>query len=299
MKVLYIGNHDQEASNDDEGAITYALSQCGHTVERLREKKGHKAYRVKDADLVLFHKWHDLPMLKNLTCKKVFWYFDLVYWPDPLLAGRNKTRMSWMQDIVPLVDLGFCTDGDWVSRDKTGKLIHLTQGADSRKTGMGIVPEAGKDIDILFTGIAGRGGRGRGDFVDEMQATYGDRFKHVSHGVHGASLRDLIARSKIVVAPDCPVTDRYWSNRVYLTLGFGGFLLHPYCEQLAQHYTDGKEIAYYRSRQELHELIAIYLHKPGADDRNTIQRQALWRAAAEHTYTHRVQQLMHTVEQRL
>lgn len=296
MKILYIGNHEQKTGNDDEGAITYALNQLGHDVQRLRETNARQFEKVEDRELVLFHKWDNIAVLQRMRAlglKCIFWYFDLVEWPDETLKKRNANRRDWMTRTIPNVDLGFCTDGDWVNKDTSGKLIRLTQGADSRIMGLG--NPAHSTPALLFTGTP-NGGVQRQSFVDEMQINYRQTF-NCTQNVHREELRNLIAASKICLAPDSPVTDHYWSNRVYNTLGFAGFLLHPYCSTLAEQYTDGDEIIYYNNRDELHKAINYYYHHQ--EDAKRIAQKGFYKTANEHTYIHRCNQLMATIQQRL
>lgn len=300
MKVLYVGRHDQVRSNQDEEAITDALSSLGHEVQRLRESMGHNAYKLANrwADVCLINKWDAPEHLMRISCRKVCWYFDLVNWPgDPSLDGRCATRMRWMERNMPYLDLLFCTDGDWVwgRNAEDGRVIHLMQGADQRVVGRG-VPN-GQRGRILLTGIGRGGGKDRLSFVEEMKAKWGKDFTHVERGAHGRELQSLIAGHDVVVAPDAPVTDRYWSNRVYLMLGYGAFLLHPYTRGIAQHYVDERELVYYRGRDDLHSKITHYLKQPG--DRWRISEAGLQRTVTEHTYRHRVEEMMRVVKERL
>jgi len=185
-RIGYVAKHDS-GGNDDEGAIHHALTVLGHDVQRLREKKGYMARKIPSVDFILFHKWHGPVALRGLTTPKVFWYFDLVEYPDTTLESRNQTRREWMRSIIPHVDLGFCTDGDWVAKDTTSKLFWLPQGADSRMTGFG-TPLEDHPPPILFTGIR-RGGIQRAGFVDEMQVNYRQSFNHIDAGLHGRSWR--------------------------------------------------------------------------------------------------------------
>lgn len=307
MRILYVARHGQGLmrSNDDEGAIAHGLRALGHTVTCVQEKEQgmRPQYLVSKAnshDLLLFHSWPAAPaveVLSRLDTPKVFWYFDLVDWPDHTVQRRTDERIAWMQAVTPLVDLGFCTDGDWVSRDTTDKLVWLPQGADERiaKPGKG-----GRTIRILFTGTESGGVRRR-SFVNEMRYTYGQLFRQHAgrYRVHGRALADIISRSRIVVAPDGPVTDNYWSNRVYLSLGFQAFMLHPYASKLATHYEDQKEIVFYRSREELHGQIAYYLQEENETERQQIQQAGYHRTMMEHTYRHRCEYLLQTVKERL
>ena len=298
MKILYVAKHGS-GGNQDEDAIAHALTTLGHEVIRIQEHKGGAA-TGESADFLLFHKWSGrmankvIPWLKM---KKVFWYFDLVdYQQDPTLRKRNLNRINWMGSTVPMVDLGFCTDGDWVRKDYSGgKLVRLLQGADGRFIGK--QNSARDPIEILFTGISKGGGVKRIGFVDDMVTRYGDKFEHISSGSYQHSLGRRITRAKIVVAPDSPVTNYYWSNRVYTSLGFGAFMLHPYCKTLLSHYEDRKEIVYYKSRKELHKLIEYYLSRP--EERERIAEAGMKRTLAEHTYKHRCEKLIQIVKERL
>jgi len=294
MRIAYVAKHDS-GGNDDEGAITYALEQLGHEVIRIQERRGHLVVNYLP-DFVLFHKWFDQDTLRKLRCPRVFWYFDLVHHRDQVLRQRCIGRIHWMNCITPLVDLGFCTDGDWVAHDHSGKLVHLPQGADARIIGQACINPTTPTGTILFTGIRS-GGRTRTTFVDEMRYSYRDRFIHITNGAYRLSLASAIASSDIVVAPDGPVTNLYWSNRVYMALGFGAFMLHPYCSKLTEHYEHFKEIVYYETRIELHDLIDRFTSVPLV--RQAIAKDALDRTAKEHTYTHRCQQLIEVVKERL
>ncbi len=293
MKILYVGKHNS-GGNDDEGAVAFALESLGHTVIRIPENQGHTTHQY-SGDLLLFHKWYDTTELKKLKIPKVFWYFDLVDFPDPSLNSRNCGRVAWMTVMMPYVNLGFCTDGDWAVKYPK-KLVTLRQGADSRFMGRGI-GDRWSPAPILFPGIK-NGGIARSGHVHHLSEKFGDRFQRVE-GVHGRDLANLIASSSIVVAPDGPITDRYWSNRVYLTLGFGAFLLHPYCLELAKEYEDGTDLVFYRSREDLDEKIEHYLNPDQAEERDRISSNGMKKTLEKYTYIKRCEQLMKVVQERL
>lgn len=295
MKILYLAKHGKIGNtNDDEGAITYALEQLGHEVEVMQERGVPTIDRWPAADFLLFHHWYDLKSIQKIRIPKVFWYFDLVEFPDNTLKRRNHTRASWMRHTIPLIDLGFCTDGDWVTQDKSGKLVRLMQGADSRVTGPGTHPR--ETPPILFAGTHRTGGTARSSFVQEMSGRYGSDF-NVVRRVHGRNLANLIAGTSIVVAPDSPITDNYYSNRIYITLGFEGFILHPYSESLAEHYVTDVEIALYKNREDLYCKIGYYLGQP--HQRTQIAHAGYLRTMENHTYKHRCAELIRIVQERL
>lgn len=294
LRIGYIARHDQANSADDEGAITHALQALGHRVERLRERRIHVARRM-ECDFTLLHHCHDYEAIGRIPGPKVAWTFDLFDYPDPLLRPRNRERLRWLRELTRVVDLVFATDGDAVAADRTGKMVWLPQGADERVTGPGT--PGSEVVPLLFTGMLRGGGTQRIEFVHEMTARYGAMFRHVEHGVYGRALADLIAAAQIVLAPSGPVTDRYWSNRVFNVLGYGGFLLHPYSEGLAARYTGGEEIVYYHDMDDLHAKIRHYMERP--EERRRIAAAGLARTLAENLYRHRCAELVRVVQERL
>jgi hypothetical protein len=143
-----------------------------------------------------------------------------------------------MAGVLPSVEMGFCTDGDWVLRvnDETpGKCYWLPQGADGR-----VCRETPRypdqTVDVLFTGTHLPAASRRYEFVQQMVRRYGRRFVHVRGGLYGDALGEAYRRARVVVAPDSPVTDRYWSNRVYNVLGRGGYVLHKHSVGLVNQY---------------------------------------------------------------
>jgi hypothetical protein len=295
MDVLYIANFDA-GGNCDEDAIAFALRSLGHRVHPVREKVVGRVHEFPRAELLLFHKFADVGLIRSLKMAKAFWFFDLVSFPDRTLEGRCASRRQWMANIIPHVDIGFLTDGDFVDHDATGKLVHLTQGVDERQAAA--TASKGDQTPLLFTGIGRGGGVQRESFVKEMANRYGSRFVHVERGVHGEELRKLIAETAIVVAPDSPVTDRYCSNRVYNALGMGAFLLHPWCESLWRQYGAGEGgLVFYRDRAELHRLIALYAEQP--DKRHALAEVSRAWTLRHHCYRHRVAELIRVVRERM
>lgn len=291
MRIGYVAKHDS-GGNEDENAISYALEQLGHSVTKLREFRGQMAYRL-DCDFVLFHHWNDPESLSRVKVPKCFWNFDLVTYPDPTLAERNARRVRWMSDTIPLVDVGFCTDGDWVKENRSGKLVWLTQGADERVVGKGAshinMPP------VLFTGTYKGGGQGREAFVRHLQTRWQGKCS-VINGIHGRSLANLIASSQVCVAPNHPATDDYWSNRVYLTAGFGGCLLHPRCKTLESQYINEEEILLFNGLDDFDIKLNSLLDDPQVCTK--FGERAYQRTIKEHLYRHRIEKLVQTMKER-
>ncbi len=297
MKILYLARHDQMNSSDDEGAIAHALELLGHTVIKIHESHGRRVVLKVKADLCLFHKFSEVDTLVRLKMPKVFYYFDLVQYPDETLEPRNRNRRDWMARVIPHVNLGFLTDGDWVAKDTSGKLVWLNQGVDVRVTGPGASPTMPRGQEpLLFTGIVKGAGEERNKFVQTIKKEW-PSIRCVERGLYQRNLADAIASTQIVLAPSGPATDHYWSNRVYNVLGFQGFLLHPYCAGLAKQYLDGHDLLFYQNHDDLHDKIEWYLERPEACQK--IARAGYIRTMAAHTYVHRCSRLLEIVKERL
>lgn len=297
MKVVYVAKHFSGGA-DDEGAIAHAFTVLGHEVTLVHEEEVDSPGKVPDGDLALFHHWMHPEYLENFPGVNAFWNFDLVEFPSDLtLHDRWEYRRERVRRAMEVSDVGFMTDGDWVSKDVTGKLHFLPQGADERVVGRGNFSQD-QNFELLFTGMTSGAGAGRESWMREVSQWYGPRLVHARKGVYREQLRDWTAHAKIVLCPDAPVTDRYWSNRVWNAAGFGAFVLHPYCEGLNEYYTPDA-IPAYVSREGLRQLIEYYLDPAQAEYRRNTSERALLETREKNLYRHRVQELLGKVAGRI
>lgn len=328
VRILYVAKHG-EHDNQDEMAIAHALGVLGHEVVRVHEMRRHRRHNagvfdelppsapLSSYDFCLFHKWETVSEIQEVAAVMpcAFWYFDLISNDDdPTLRERMARRRRWFDDVIPHCVTAFLTDGDWVNRwngrrvredhrvggefrPGDGKMIHwLMQGADERNVGYG-VPRFTSTPEILFTGTRYHGTK-RAEHIDRLQTRYGSRFGVVGENQrqsprrHGRELADLFASCKVVVAPDGPCTDRYWSNRVYLTAGFGGYLIHPLCKGLEPHYNTA-ELRQYRDRDELERMIDYALEC--SSEIPTMRMFGLHATQQRNLYRHRCEVLVNTM----
>ena len=87
----------------------------------------------------------------------------------------------------------------------------------------------------------------------------------------------------------------YWSNRVYVTTGYAGCVLHPYCVGMDLEFEPDKEIVLYGSYDELLEK-ANALHKDNELCRH-IAENAYIRSRSEHTYKNRTKKILDALKQ--
>lgn len=302
MKIAYIGNHNQTNSADDEGAIAHALTELGHKVELFSEKVSFPALVRSFPDMILFHKWNDSSLLHRINCIKVSWYFDLFQEDEPVLSNRNLSRKNWLLDTLPNVHALFCTDGDMVLSYKdaySSKLHYLTQGVDSRLalskkviSNVQNYAKTNKTIDI-FIPASVRKGTKRELFINKIKERYGHRVLHISSGCYREELIDTLSSTNIVLAPNAPVRDYYYSNRVYNMLGLGSCLVHPIVWGLNHEYMLEKDYVGYNPNciDDAYKVIDRMLEE-SLETKEVLVMRGYNKTLARHTYKAKVETMM-------
>lgn len=159
-----------------------------------------------------------------------------------------------------------------------------------------------KEIDILFVGSLNMDfhGKNRYNLLSFLQETYGDRFKWVgknnSDEYRGTNLTNLIMSAKVVVG-DCVESKNVWSNRLYETIGRGGFMIHPHVEGIEEHYTNGEHFVTFKRNNftDLKEKIDFYLEN--AEERKKIISRGVKHTSEHHTLDHRLEDILDTVKE--
>lgn len=143
--------------------------------------------------------------------------------------------------------------------------------------------------------------------IAHLRDVYGRRFAHFGHGgdrpvVRGQALNDVYASAAVVIGDSCfanspphlRVRD-YWSERLPEVLGAGAFLIHPWMPGLSAHYTTGRDYVTHvpGDWDDLDAQIGAYLAAPG--ERAGIARTGRERVLREHTWRHRMADLLATV----
>jgi hypothetical protein len=186
-------------------------------------------------------------------------------------------RIAWFKNIYPQVDYFILTDWTWGKNYP--KCRELRQGIGD--------PEKGvfeqRNIDVAFVGNPyGE----RQNLVKFLEDNHGKRFK-IYERQFNRNLNNLCASIPIFVAPLFPSDDEYWSNRVYLITGSGGFLIHPRLKGLEKEW--GDNLVYYDNLEDLKEKIKYYLQHP--EERRTMKQKEYNYCVKNFTYKHRVEKL--------
>ena len=287
MKIVYFCKVKTENSDNTEDHIQFCLEKLGHQVKRIDEANWNKSdvvNEIKDADLFLFHKaginsqysfQKFLDLLSFITCKKVCWYFDKI-WSD---------REIILTTLLPFIDRLFLTDETWMRRHSYKNVEVLRQGIGIEDTSLGQFKKE-LETEIAFVGTVYGD---REEFVKKLKERYGQKVR-IFGNIFNRDLYDLMASTKIVIAPDSPGDDFYWSSRVYMILGSGGFLLHPKYEGLKEEFTHKEHLVCYNDFDDMCSKIDFYLENE--KKRKKIQQQGYEKCIKEFNYLERCKMLL-------
>lgn len=137
---------------------------------------------------------------------------------------------------------------------------------------------------------------------------WGHGFDHVSRDspIHsryngtawGLRMYRILQSSQISLNHHIDVAERYANNmRLFEATGVGTLLITDWKSNLHEMFKLAKEVVAYRSPEECVELIQYYLEHE--EERDAIARAGQHRTLREHTYYHRMQELVYLVQQYL
>lgn len=108
----------------------------------------------------------------------------------------------------------------------------------------------------------------------------------VSHDhIFPEQYRKICASAKVMLGIDLRSDfNLYFSNRTWLTLGCGGFLLTHYVPHLEEFFVNRKHLVWYHSEEECQELIRYYLDHE--EERRQIATAGFEYAHTYHTFRH-------------
>lgn len=218
--------------------------------------------------------------------------------PDSFLRGYDLILTSFPHFVPRLKALGVASD-------------YFRIGFDTRV--LELLGTVNKEVDVSFVGGISRH-HGNAVPLLEYLATntsiefygYGAktlprsspiRARH--HGeVWGMDMYRALARSRITLNRHINVAENNANNmRLYEATGVGALLITDRKDNLGELFDIGKEVVAYSTPEEAAELIRYYSDHP--DEAATIARAGQARTLREHTYRHRMEELVPTLERHL
>lgn len=335
MRIVFVGNHSVSFSSETHHAKS--LESLGHEVIRLQEAHADgeqilmEALRSDALIHVHTHGW----LTPGLPLPDVFRYLKeagiptLTYHLD-LWFGLQRQNDLEADPFYKEIGHFFSVDklmADWFNEHTSVKGHYMRAGVFDEECDMlypstlaelSIMPDGLFEVglerknDVIFVGSRGYHPEWsyRPQVVDWLAATYGDRFQHWGGDgrgvIRGEQLNQLYADTKVAVGDSlCLGFDYpyYWSDRLYETLGRGGFLIMPYIKGLEEEFlldintpkvADAELITYpFGDFEVLRYKIDYYLAHD--DERDAIRRRGHDKVVNNYTYKHRWQAILEEV----
>lgn len=318
MKIVFIGGFDR--LYDEEGKAK-SFEKLGCTVLRIKEtsfsKKDLDNIKSWEPDLIISAKY----LIKEELLKQLFsfskekgiktiaWHPDLYHFPCPV---ANELRLAMIANKHGLweADYVFTPDGcsdSYKFYERCGINHRLIRQAPYDET-VGVYSDSDisdlttkEEIPILFVGsMYDINDPFRKYMVKFLQDEYGDKFLwlgQTEHQVREERLSTLISKTKIVIGESLYFPG-YWSNRVYESIGRGGFVIHPYVPGIEEEFEDGEECVFYNrwDFQELKKKIDYYLNND--EERSIITKKGMDRVKKDHTLLNRCKEILEIVNEK-
>lgn len=309
MRIVFLGNFRVDYTSETHHCNT--LADMGHDVVRMQETDATADDVLEQAmqsDMFVWvhtHGWHTrgsmsttLKALKRMGIPSVTYHLDL--WLGLRREQDIRTDPYWDIEHFFTVDKLMA---DWLNTETAVKGHYLQAGVYNRECEM-LEPKAVIPLDVTFVGSKRYHAEWqyRPQLVQWLQDTYGDRFWHYGNDgmkiIRGRELNEVYAESKVVIGDSLCIDFKYpsyWSDRVYETLGRGGFMIHPYIQGMEQHFEDRKHLIFYDfgNWQQLKSLIDYYLTHP--EEREAIRKAGFEHVRANHTYRNRWEHIIKEV----
>lgn len=322
MKIAYIGNFEPRHSTENH--VRLSLEELGHEVIKIQENccSPHGIETVvmhEGCELVLYTRTWGLPgpemlalwqRFKDRGVKTVSYHLDLyckiarsdLYERlEPWGVTGIHNDPFWRTEYVCTVDgdpesqeffEGLGINHHWVRAGVFGRECYLED-----------LPE---EFPLIFVGSYGYHPEWpwRPYLIDWLRATYPRQFSlHPEPGkpaVRNEALNQLYAQSGVCVGDSLIPEfkhERYWSDRVYETLGRGGFLIHPFIPGMELEFTDGEDIVFFEhgNVEDLKAKIDFYLDPANRDERERIRLAGHELVKNNCTYVHRMKEILSIV----
>lgn len=301
-KIVFLGNFNVPYSSETHHATT--LESMGHEVVRLQESVSTSdviRWKASKADLFVWVHTHGWETGGSFSMAEVLDYLgecgvpSMTYHLDLWFGLRRQVDLQ-KEDAYTHIEHFFTVDNymaKWFNENTNVRGHYLPAGVFDQECYIANEPIS---RDIVFVGSRRYHAEWpyRPKLVTWLERTYKNRFEHwgpTGRGlVRGDDLNRLYASTKIVVGDTlCPnfSYESYWSDRVYETMGRGGFIIHPYIRGMEKEFEDRKHLVFYEYKNftQLKSLIDYYIEND--DERESIRLAGHNLVKEKYTYKNR------------
>jgi spore maturation protein CgeB len=310
-KITFLGNFRVSYSSETHHANT--LESLGYNVVRLQETEATSGEILRESlssDMFLWihtHNWNTpgrftmeqvLEELRDAGVKTVTYHLDLWF-------GLNRQKDLGHHPVYKNIQHFFTVDSQMAKwfNENTKVVGHYLPAGVYDKESTYVPTQIENEIIFVGSKTYHPEWKYRPKLINWLHETYPKRFKHYGRDglgvVRGQELNNLYASTKIVVGDTlCPNYNYpdYWSDRIYETLGRGGFMIHPYIPGLEREFEDKKHVVFYEYKNfaQLEGLINYYLEND--KEREAIRKEGHELVKNKYTYKNRWQAILKELE---
>lgn len=301
LRVLYLGVFSKPWTI--EHAVAESMRRLGHEVEILDEQAARspesvlRCLQVGDYNCLLFSKGRigrksqsdflfttgeDIAcVLERTSVPGYTWYFDRAH-------GFEPSREQWMRRVGPLCRIAFVVD-EALTRTDWANWYVLQQGFRVSDLRADPPPDQRRQPVGFIGSVYGP----REQELEPVARTFG---LNVISDAYGPERHQAIKNHEIILGPRFPGRPGYWSDRIYLVLGHGGFFLAPEVEGMREEgFIPG--VHYARLGDDPTADIHYWLDRP--HERERIARAGQELVLNRFTYDHRASELCWVITQSL
>lgn len=306
-KIVFLGNFRVDYTSETHHANT--LESLGYQVIRMQETEARSEdilAQAKNADLFIWvhtHGWETpglMSMQSVLLSLQDYKIPSMTYHLD-LWFGLKRQNDLKRYPVYKHIGHFFTVDrkmADWFNNKTKVKGHYIPAGVYDKES---ILNKVEKEHEIIFVGSKKYHSEWpyRPKLINWLEKTYGNRFEHYGSGgkpsIRGMELNKLYWSTKIVIGDTLCIGYNYpdyWSDRVYETMGRGGFIIHPYIPGMEREFQDKKHLVFYEysNFDQLKSLIDYYLSHD--EEREAIRVAGHELVKNNYTYKNRWQHIL-------
>lgn len=319
MKIVTIT--DKMASNGQTAngvKVSRAMSALGHSVSRITHSQISRD-ALRGADLVLSFGtvvranaqlkkrsitsrgaalqggyFKQISQLKDKSAISALWYFDQC---NPK-QSHSQYKFPAVRDATRHLDWLITTDHSYPWERVAKRYLWLMQGVDPADFAYTVLPPEPRAYDVIYTGGCDGFFAYRKKIIQDLKT----RFKMSLYGrnmgrkVFGRDFFAVYQRARVGLVPHPlpEARDHYWSNRIYLATATGTPCVVGYVPGIEEHFTEGKEVLFYHSAQDVIQQVHALMTDPAR--RRDMGQAARARTLAEHTYEARCRTMIEAIE---
>ena len=314
MKIAFLGNFEVDYSSETHHLKT--LEAMGHEVTPLQERiapTNEVLSVAQSSDVFVWVHTHGWKQPGSLTMKNVLDALkdkgvpSLTYHLDLWFGLQRQADMQ--SDDYWNIEYFFTVDklmADWFNKETDIKGHYIRPACYDLECYPAFRYEKfTPNNNVIFVGSRGYHPewKYRPQLINWLEENYRNQFTHYGGDgpgglKRGHDLNLLYASSKVAVGDtlclnfDYPY---YWSDRIYETIGRGGFIIHPYIVGMEEEFIDGEHLRFYEygNFDQLKELIDFYVKND--KEREEIRIRGQVHVMKNLTYRHRWNEILEIV----